>query len=287
MKPGNGNSWLAQSLLGFENYYWTPGGPSGKTKETLVALGAADWKKALAIFLGDYAFERAGAPPSWGPLARDLALGLPTDISPDKAAKTLWRQFSAEVPKPNPKLNPLAISPTKVNVCQFIANLTKDQHNLIRWAFRQLRRGQALEANRQLQTLQGIGPKIAAFFLRDIVTSHAIDEGSLDEPSAILPVDVWVRRGVATLRGLTPEQQKHTSDIQIAEYAVIEAAQLGVRVATLDSGLWVLGARFARSPVKMSEALESSQALRQLLRREIERTEAAAEALRAVFSKIV
>ncbi len=65
------------------------------------------------------------------------------------------------------------------------------------------------------------------------------------------------------------------------------ADEMGVRLATLDAGFWVLGARFARSPARMSEALESPSNLRRMVEPEVKRAEAEAQALRTVLADIV
>ena len=101
----------------------------------------------------------------------------------------------------------------------FVRTLANDGHNIIHWAARLSAGGRASEAAAQLQRLQGIGPKIAAFFLRDVVTSHGISEGHLGDRRSILPIDVWVRRGVAVLID-RPELAREGRDAQTAAEAI-------------------------------------------------------------------
>ena len=278
--PADG--WIGPALVELERYYWSPGGPAEKTKEEMVKLARGNWKAALAIFYGHYAYERAGAPRSWGPLARELLDGIGPDVRIKQVEKLVWQRFTAQVSKPNPTVNPLATTQPKAPATRFIVDLVEDENNIIRWAARRLTSGHAMDTSRTLQGLQGIGPKIAPFFLRDVVTSHDIKEGSLDDRRAILPIDVWVRRGVVVLAGLPPETVR--TDKQIQDMALAKADELGIRIATLDAGLWVLGARFARSPARLSEALASQAAFRKTVEGEVRRAEAAAKALRTVLA---
>jgi hypothetical protein len=286
MPPAKAASWIGPVLTELERYYWTAGGPAEKTKEDMVAWAQGPWRPALAIFYGHYAYERAGAPRSWGPLARNLIEALPAELGVGQIEQLLWDQFTAQVKKPNPKLNPLATAQPKIPTTRFVVALVEDEHNLIRWATRQMRSGHAMNTSRRLQELQGIGPKIAAFFLRDLVTSHGIDEGSLDDRRAIFPIDVWVRRGVAALAGKEILVEDERVDRQIQDLALRMADDMGVRLATLDAGLWVLGARFARSPARMSEALKSPSNFRRMVEAEVKRAEAEAKALRTVLTDV-
>src|ERR1700674_2740923 len=168
----NQSNWLPEALEQLEAYYWAPGGPSEKSQEDMQRLGAGDWQGALAIFYAHYAFERAGAPRSWGPLARSIVEGYPREGHLAKLPSLAWGQFSSQVEKPNHKNNPLATGAPKMPATAVVRELRKDRHNIISWPARMAARGEASSASAQLRRLQGIGPKIAAFFLRDVVTSH-------------------------------------------------------------------------------------------------------------------
>ena len=76
------------------------------------------------------------------------------------------------------------------------------------------------------------------------------------------------------------------NDGQVQELALRSADEMGIRLATLDAGLWVLGARFARSPARLSEALESPSNFRRMVEAEVKRAEAEAKALRSVLTDI-
>jgi hypothetical protein len=131
--------------------------------------------------------------------------------------------------------------------------------------------------------LQAIGPKIGSFFLRDVASAHEVDEYKLDDRRSIFPVDLWVRRGIATLSG------QHTAslgDLEVARTGLDIADELGVTVASLDAGLWVLGARLARSERQMAAALEDRTELKKLVERELRQAQSLAGILKSIRQEL-
>ena len=275
----SGQSWLAEALEQLEAYYWAPGGPAEKSQEEMRRLGAGTWQPALAIFYAHYAFERAGAPRTWAPLARSIVEEFPKDADLTTLPELAWNKFTSRVGKPNRKTNPLAVGAAKIPATAFVRGLVKDRNNIISWAARMTAHGEASVASAQLRSLQGIGPKIAAFFLRDVVTSHGIAESVLDDRHCILPIDVWLRRGIAELVG-RPDLVSESRDPQTSDAAIAWADSHKLRIATLDAGLWVLGARFARSVPRMIAALKDRSAFEMLVNEELQRAEGTVAALR-------
>jgi hypothetical protein len=272
-------NWLPEALEQLEAYYWASGGPAEKSQADMRRLGAGTWQPALAIFYAHYAFERAGAPRSWGPLAGSIVENFPKDANLANLPDLAWNEFTSRVAKPNRKTNPLAVGATKMPATAFVRGLGKDRHNIISWAARMTAHGEASVASAQLRSLQGIGPKISAFFLRDVVTSHGIAESALGGREFILPIDVWLRRGIAELVG-RPDLVNESRDAQTSDAAIAWADSHELRIATLDAGLWVLGARFARSVPRMIAALKDRSAFEMLVREELLQAEASVAALR-------
>jgi hypothetical protein len=267
-------AWLPHALRQLEAYYWSPGGLAQKTKLEMANAGSSDWRAALVMFYRHYAYERAGAPRTWGDTAADIIERLSDAVELPLLAERAWLEFRAEVPKPNPRNNPLCSDRAREPVTRFVVSLDSDGGNLIAWAARLLRGGSGMEAYLTLQKHIGIGEKIAAFFLRDVCTSHGIREETGGDLRCILPIDVWVRRGVAVLAA-QPELTDEARDSETERQALRLAREHGVGVATLDTGLWVLGARFARSPTKMETALRDPSYLRELVDKELRRVEGA------------
>jgi hypothetical protein len=278
---------LAKALEHLENYYWSPGGPAGKTKEDVRRASEASWRQGLELFYRDYAFERAGAPRTWGAIAQEIISQFPSNTPTNALPSWAWSRFVKQIApgSPNKKNNPLWTDGPKIPATQFIASLDTHHHNLFAWAVAELRTGAGWSTYQKLQTLQGIGPKIAAFFLRDVLVSHEIPEGSLDDLACIVPVDVWVRRGVSVLLGLS-KPPTEASDHKTQKVAVELADRLAIRSATLDVGLWVLGARFARTPTQLERALTRPDELQRLVVSELERALAAAHALEEIAKPI-
>jgi hypothetical protein len=84
-----------------------------------------------------------------------------------------------------------------------------------------------------------VGPKIAAFYLRDLVSLFELDETvPLRELALLQPVDVWVRRLVGRL-GLAKET---ASDEEIRDAIVGICAERNCSPLLFNQGLWYLGA---------------------------------------------
>ena len=79
-----------------------------------------------------------------------------------------------------------------------------DDQNLVAHSVLRMQAGELaghyaeLQAARSPGVIIQVGPKVAAFYLRDLVSLFSLDEGLSDSDAALLqPVDVWVRRLVA------------------------------------------------------------------------------------------
>ncbi len=282
---GEDRPWLPHALRQMEAYYWSPGGPAEKTQSEMRSAGSTHWRAALVMFYRHYAYERAGAPRSWGATAADVIERSADAVPLPLLAERAWSGFKSEVPRPNPMNNPLCSDGASDPITRFIKRLDSNDCNLIAWAAQLLGEGRGMEAYRKLQAHIGIGPKIAAFFLRDVLTSHGIPEEAAGDRRCILPIDVWVRRGVATLTA-PPELVDEARDLQTQREALRLADEMGVRAATLDTGLWVLGARFGRSPSRMETALGDVDRFRQLVGEELRRAESAVGSLRELAGSV-
>ncbi len=152
-----------------------------------------DQKEALKDFLL-YAFGgRAGSPKSYW-IAALHAVDRAWTEDKKAAASAIWQEFQRWIPKKtNAKRNPLC--PTgggkepAVSVFDFVE------------LYQMLRAGQASEAFKRLRQIRGVGPKIASFYLRDVVEFHNLYDPSWGNLilSFLQPVDIWVR---ATIRFL-------------------------------------------------------------------------------------
>lgn len=244
----------------------------------------ADPFVALSQFLLGYAFERQGRSPSYAPIARHVAEAVakraadaPDFWSTPDSARAIWDSFCSELdnlardgkPKsPNAMVNPLCPRRTcyelekrphttkAPSVVEFVQEqLEADSYNLVAWALAKLRHGQVPEAWESLCTINGIGSKIASFFLRDVAWCF---EAHPDRDRELLqPVDVWVRRTVFEL--------DRSAEGREAEWIVEQALEAGALPEAVNAGIWYFGALIAGSELQLFQALDSPQYARRLV----------------------
>jgi hypothetical protein len=118
------------------------------------------------------------------------------------------------------------------------------EHNLAAYSTRRVRAGELamhyveLQAARSPRGIIQVGPKIAAFYLRDLVSLFALDGYVTAEDFALLqPVDVWVRRLVARLGLASEAAPEETIRASIVE--VCDAHSCSPLL--FNQGLWYLG----------------------------------------------
>lgn len=255
--------WLQGMVRELHNYYWRavrPEVPGHDFREDMPGIESGTWGPALAYFTRGYAFTWSGAPEAWGRKADKIISDRGKSAAPISTfASQCWLEFKQGVEKPNPRLNPLNCDSPRKTATALVASLSVDKYNLVRWAARLLRQGDAQGAFDRLDALQGIGPKIASFFLRDVVAGLGIDEGVIGDVKLIQPIDRWVERGVQALdpRGEVPARGK---DRYFRERMLDIAIQLDVPSAQLNTSLFVLGAKFATTEEALKRALSKQAA---------------------------
>lgn len=249
---------LGRGLAGLGELYWSPAGPQAPEafEEAL-----SDWRAALALFLRHYGYERAGRAPRYPVAAREAVLALSDQPPTPDLVAAAWAGFLDRLGgnKPNADRNPL--SPDG-SVLRLVLDLGAFDHNLVRWAADAAERGALGEAHRRLTTVRGVGDKIAAFFLRDVVDAFRLPPPGRDAAVFVQPVDTWVRRGAVALAprlGLPPPMHEPDEHARVL-VALAEAAR--VRHTLVNTGLWALGARFAKSEDRLAAALSSERAFR-------------------------
>ena len=229
-----------------------------------------DWK-ALAIFLEGYAFARQGAPANFGHAACDAiqefrnAGSLLTDVN---AAQKIWGRFSAilKANNLNYAVNPLCpggvpyrrsykgktirATTHNVSVVEFLSALAKENKsaNIITWAKKGLQEEKTRDIHKALSGINGIGGKIASFFLRDVASFYSISP--LKYRYLLQPIDVWIRRTSKQLINLEPV------DEEIAKWIVQEATKENVTPEAVSQGMWYFGSQIAGSEYRVSKALD-------------------------------
>jgi hypothetical protein len=264
-------SWLVRAVARFGEFYWTPRGPSGRTRDEFCALADADWKEALIVVASGYCFERAGASPHYRTAASAAIRAYPRSRPDGDLESAVWRNFLEELRLApdgrgaNVKLNPLAPSEGHArSLTSLVAGLEADNYNLVHWAEGGLERGEAEQLYRQLLTVRGLGPKIVPFFLRDVAAAFAIDEDVIGAEEFLQPIDVWTRRGAQVLARQLDVSPPRT-DFAAAGIIVEAARRASVLPSLLNAGIWCFGALFAQRERVFLDALMSPEAFEDFL----------------------
>jgi len=152
-------------------------------------------RRALALFTGQYAYERQGRARSY-PHAAYFAVNECRALD----AAEIWQAFQDELngAKTNPWLNPLnhsAVQCTCVH-CTFTGS-HGELEDVVDTMRSDLVDGRVRHAFHRLNKVRGIGPKIASFFLRDLAVWFKVEP--LEDRELLQPIDIWVRRYVALL----------------------------------------------------------------------------------------
>jgi len=87
--------------------------------------------------------------------------------------------------------------------------------------------------------INGIGPKIASLFLRDIATFYGFIPKR--DRYRLQPVDVWVRRFSTAPMG------RKASDMEIAHWIVKECQSTNIGAEAANEGMWYFGSQIAAS----------------------------------------
>jgi len=116
--------------------------------------------------------------------------------------------------------------------------------NIVNYSIQKIENGLVLEHYRELQDKQSangivqVGPKIASFYLRDIVSLFKLGN-SVDSDSAfcLQPIDVWVRRIAKKLQIVNNEADDRT----IQEAIVKKCEESNVSSFRFNQGVWYAG----------------------------------------------
>jgi hypothetical protein len=215
-------------------------------------------RRALALFAGQYAYERQGRARSY-PHAAYFAI----EKTPALDAVKIWHAFLSELDgaRPNKNLNPLYHTGARCNcVCCTFADGDGGIVDVIEAARSELAAGSVRHAFECLDRVRGVGPKIASFFLRDVAVRFSIEP--LHDRELLQPIDVWVRRYVTRFTGAAaPVGDILAAQLICANSAAPEAA---------NQGLWYFASQIASSEVKLRHALTNDQYARALVERYVD-----------------
>jgi hypothetical protein len=123
-----------------------------------------------------------------------------------------------------------------ISALHYIAHLPKC--NLTQYAIRKIEAGEIAQLYAELDSIQQIGPKIASFYLRDLVSLFDLEKCLADEVQIWLqPVDVWVER-LAQSIGLVAINATHA---QIQQAIIDLCREKGYSPLLFNQGAWYMG----------------------------------------------
>ena len=237
-----------RSVVPFHAMYWGPPASAVTFRSAEEFEDARqDWRAALALFLGKYAYARNINLSAYAAAAESVAKGLPKRSTPSARTKAdAWEAFDRNLPKElgrNPKLNPLAVDGSVIDLCAEVP-----EYNLVEWTRRQIVRSKIGEAHARLRAVRGIGNKIASFWLRDIADAFTLTLKDADRPDEVLlqPIDIWVYRAaqvVAPVHQVKLPRTPSDGAEDAARIIIHLAAELGVRHTLLNTAIWTFGAQ--------------------------------------------
>jgi hypothetical protein len=246
-----------------------------------------DWD-ALIIFLEGYAFARQGAPNDFIHAACDAIQQLRegrVTLADRNVASKAWTAFSTLLNNSdlNYANNPLCPKGTEyvrkfkgasrmartsqLSAIEFLGTLALKggAANIIMYAKQNLERDNLRGVHQALSGrdgINGIGGKIASFFLRDVAGFYHI--GPSKDRYMLQPIDVWIRNMSTQLIGV----QK--SDKEVARWIVREAARSGINPEAVNQGMWYYGSQVGGSGYRVARALNDLGYAKALLDEHIE-----------------
>lgn len=129
-----------------------------------------------------------------------------------------------------------------ISALEFIGTLPN--RNIVAYSVGKIRGGQlqahykALQPREATTGITQVGPKVAAFYLRDIVSLFQLTD-SVDDSSwfCLQPVDTWVQQ-IAVGFGIVPE----TADKQTTQHAIVQwCRKQGISPIRFNQGAWYMG----------------------------------------------
>ncbi len=259
----------ARMIAQFSDLYWSQA--ETRTRDDFARAAADHWKEALAAFLAGYAFERAGRSPQYPKAAAQVIRVYAGDVPAADFEAVIWGEFLRAIDAPdtakgaNRLNNPLAPAEGRaISLTALVTSLARHEHNIVRWAEAAARAGEVEAVYQRLQEVRGVGPKIAAFFLRDVAEAFQIDELPAEQAAYLQPIDRWTRRGAEAFAQLLqrPEPQGHRA---CAEVIIAASRMAAVRPTLVNTGLWVFGAQVVRDEERFREVLAHPDEWRRFL----------------------
>lgn len=196
---------------------------------------AVDKHYGLKLYFFMWAFERAGAPRAY----KIAAVKAVSSLKSCQTLRALFKEFCGG--KRNEKANP-ALDPNidRIDIPHIVQLVG---------------RGELGEAVQNLK-LRGVGPKLGAFFLRDVVTLLKAEAmlGTNHEAYVLCqPIDVWLRFAAKELCG----SRHRGADLAAARGIVQLSIEAGVSPLRVNQGIWYFSANAVADQKRLRALIRS------------------------------
>ena len=230
---------------------------------------------SLRFFLLGYAFEHQGRSRDYAAVANKVILEASEKDFSSLKAKEIWNTFTKKLNevdvKPNHARNPLCPQGTKytnnqgntnkVNQKCVIELVQEELSNvgIVSFAKEKLDSDQVEEAYKILNKINGVGPKIASLFLRDVAVMY--DCKKISNKKLLQPIDTWIRYCVRTYAGNTKLTYNECADFLINGTDEPEKA---------NQGIWYFCAQVVESSrFRVNRSIEDQKYMERLIRQHI------------------
>ena len=231
---------------------------------------------SLRFFLLGYAFERQGSSRDFAVVANEVieASKEEKDFSSLKAKK-IWSTFAKKLSEvsvePNHARNPLCPQGTEydnkgntkiVNQISVIELVQTELSNvaIVSFAKEKLDSDQVKEAYKILNKINGVGPKIASLFLRDVAIMYGCKKIS-NNKKLLQPIDTWIRYCVRTCAG-----NKKLTDNGCADFLINDTDE----PEKANQGIWYFCAQVAESSrFRVNQSIEGQKYMERLIQQHI------------------
>jgi len=228
---------------------------------------------SLAIFLGEYAFERQGRHPDYFHAAVDALFWCKQENNGNlthNVISDIWQRFSKLLKnhKLNKKNNPLYpnIEPDnkrfskEPSVIEVVINRNITP-SFTTYLQNQINQGGNIQnAFNLLKSIRGVGDKVASLYLRDLVDIMNISLNNMQDRFLLQPIDIWVKR---TVNNLAANQNMNKEEV--AEWVVKTATGYNINPECVNMGIWFFCSQVVKSEYKLNMALADFNSAQKLV----------------------
>ena len=216
--------------------------------------------EALVSFAKGFAYERQGSPLAYRIIAeealRKVFKGKIKTIR-GQNVNLVWQEYQSIAKDFNIGVNP---THNPMNSDRGILARMKAEGvtNIASYIENLLRNGQTRKAFRFLDSIRGIGPKIASFYLRDIACLTEIR--NIQDDHLLQPVDTWVDQVLQIIMDVDPSLKPsgHITDAAKRKLITKICRDSNCSPVAFNQGAWFIGSRIARDFRTLNQILTSS-----------------------------